>query len=74
VADAHEPAARWLTILRCGYQSPCRAPRCLGSATTILRKAEASGRPLRQIDLCGAHADTVVARERVRGLGITDRR
>jgi len=40
----------------------------------ILRKLDAAGRPLRQIELCDRHAEVVIARERIRGLEILDRR
>ena len=65
--------ARWLTVLRCGYASPCRAARCRAVAVSILRKSEANGRPLRQVELCARHAAAVVGRERARGLGVTER-
>ena len=39
-----------------------------------LRKIDAAGRPVRQIELCDHHARAVVARERRRGFEIFDRR
>jgi hypothetical protein len=69
------PAATAVQIGRCGYQCPCRAPRCaVRRATIVLRKLDAAGRPVRQIELCDRHADVVIARERDRGLEIFDRR
>jgi len=42
---------------------PCRAPRCARNrATVVLRKLDAAGRPVRQIELCDRHAATVIAR------------
>ncbi|HXQ22298.1 MAG TPA: hypothetical protein VN812_11540 [Candidatus Acidoferrales bacterium] len=74
MTDDDDHAAALLTIHRCGYRSPCRAPRCSRTATVILRKAESNGRFLRQIELCDGHGDVAVARERARGLAIVDRR
>ena len=68
-----EPTA--VQIGRCGYVYPCKAPRCARSrATIVLRKLDAAGRPVRQIELCDRHAEAVIARERERGLEILDRR
>ena len=68
------PAAAAVQIGHCGYLCPCRAPRCAGHrATIVLRKLDAAGRPIRQIEL-DRHADAVIARERERGLEILDRR
>jgi hypothetical protein len=51
------------------------APRCAETrATIVLRKIDAARRPVRQIELCGSQAHASVARERVRGLEIFDRR
>jgi hypothetical protein len=70
-----DPAPTAVQIGRCGYLCPCRAARCVVSrATIVLRKIDAAGRPVRQIELCGRHAQIVVARERGRGLEIQDRR
>jgi hypothetical protein len=43
-------------------------------ATIVLRKIDAAGRPVRQIELCDRHAEAVIARERKRGFEIFDRR
>jgi hypothetical protein len=43
-------------------------------ATVVLRKIDAAGRPVRQIELCERHAQVVIARERSRGFEIFDRR
>jgi len=70
-----DPAPTAVQIGRCGYLSPCRAPRCATSYTTIvLRKIDAAGRPVRQIELCDIHAEIMIARERKRGFEIFDRR
>jgi hypothetical protein len=44
------------------------------SPKIVLRKLDAAGRPVRQIELCDRHAETVIARERAHGLEILDRR
>ena len=43
-------------------------------STINLRKVDAAGRPVRQIELCDRHAETVIARERTHGLEILERR
>ena len=75
LAPDFNPEATAIQIGRCGYLCPCRAPRCARDrATIVLRKLDAAGRPVRQIELCDRHADIVIARERTRGLEILDRR
>ena len=37
-------------------------------------RLDAAGRPVRQIELCDRHAEAVIARERMRGFEIFDRR
>lgn len=70
-----DPLPTAVQIGRCGYACPCRAPRCAERrATIVLRKIDAAGRPVRQIELCERHAQVVIARERARGLEIHDRR
>lgn len=40
-----DPIPTAVQIGRCGYQCPCRAPRCTGrKATIVLRKIDAAGR------------------------------
>jgi hypothetical protein len=69
------PLPTAVQIGRCGYATPCRAPRCARNrATIVLRKIDAAGRPVRQIELRDRHAEAVVARERQRGFEIFDRR
>ncbi len=69
------PAPTAVQIGRCGYSAPCRAPRCTaGRATVVLRKIDAAGRPVRQIELCYRRAEGVITRERTRGFEIFDRR
>jgi hypothetical protein len=69
-----DPVPTAVEIGRCAYACPCRAPRCAeGRATIVLRKIDAAGRPVRQIELCDRHAEAVIARERKRGFEIFDR-
>jgi hypothetical protein len=68
------PQPTAVQIGRCGYACPCRAPRCAQNRATIVRKIDAAGRPVRQIELCERHAEAVIARERKRGFEIFDRR
>jgi hypothetical protein len=69
-----DPAPRTLRIHRCGYVSKCKKRGCLEPATLIAEKVDAAGRHVRQIELCTRHCDVVIARERARGLEISDRR
>jgi hypothetical protein len=70
-----DPLPTAVQIGRCGYIARCRAPRCsVRRATIVLRKIDAAGRPVRQIELCDRHAEAVIARERRRGFEILDRR
>jgi hypothetical protein len=70
-----DPLPTAVQIGRSGYTCPCRAPRCTASrAMIVLRKIDAAGRPVRQIELCDRHAQVVIVRERARGLEIQDRR
>jgi hypothetical protein len=69
-----DPAPVAVRIYRCGYVSRCWARRCLKLATSIAEKVDAAGRHVRQIELCRGHCEIVIARERARGLEISDRR
>jgi hypothetical protein len=51
-----------------------RSPAPQTGATIVLRKIDAAGRPVRQIELCDRHAQAVIVRERARGLEVHDRR
>ena len=42
-------------------------------ATLVAEKVDASGRHVRQIELCPQHCEIVIGRERSRGLEISDR-
>lgn len=75
LAPDFDPQPTAVQIGRRGYAIPCRAPRCLTNrATIVLRKIDAAGRLVRQIELCERHAELVIARERARGLEILKRR
>jgi hypothetical protein len=51
-----------------------QGPRLPARATLIAEKNDAAGRQIRQIELCPRHCQIVIARERSRGLAISDRR
>src|SRR5208282_241233 len=53
---------------------PCAAMPSVRRATIALRKIDAAGRPVCQIELCERHAEAVIARERRPGFEIFDRR
>jgi hypothetical protein len=57
----------------CGYQAPCRVNNCTARATVIARAADSIGRPITQYELCPAHAEQVVERERAKGREIVTR-
>ena len=69
-----DPAPTTVRIHRCGYVSKCKARSCLARATLIAEKVDGAGRHVRQIELCARHCDVVIARERSRGLEVSDRR
>jgi hypothetical protein len=70
---AFDPAPTTIRIDRCGYVSKCKARGCLERATLVAEKVDVAGRHIRQIELCLPHCDVVIARERKRGLEISDR-
>ena len=57
----------------CGYQAPCKVKNRLNKATTIARSIDADGRPMRQYELCTAHAEQIAEREKGRGREIVRR-
>jgi hypothetical protein len=69
--DVDTEAAQ-LTILHCGYHASCRGRGCSEIATLILRKSDRSGRFMRQIEMCEAHAAEIIARETALGLQVVD--
>jgi hypothetical protein len=69
-----DPEPRGVQIHRCGYASKCKARGCQKRATLIAKKMDGAGRYVRQIELCSKHCEVVIAREKVRGLEICDRR
>ena len=69
-----DPAPTTVRIHRCGYGSRCKKSRCQERAAFIAEKVDGAGRHVRQIELCLRHCEIVIARERARGLEISDRR
>lgn len=69
-----DPTPKTVRIYRCGYVSQCKARGCPKRATLIAEKVDVAGRHVRQIELCLAHCEVVIERERARGLEISDRR
>jgi hypothetical protein len=57
----------------CGYDARCKARNCKAKATTIARSVDAGGRPIRQHELCAAHAESIAERERGKGREIVTR-
>ena len=69
-----DPVPVAVRINRCYYVSRCKARNCLARATLVAEKVDGAGRHIRQIELCARHSEVVIARERARGLEISDRR
>jgi len=57
----------------CGYDALCTVKNCKAKATTIARSMDSGGRPIRQHELCEAHAQQVSGRERSKGRDIMKR-
>jgi hypothetical protein len=57
----------------CGYDARCNVRNCKAKATIIARGNDSGGRPIRQYELCQAHADQVAQRELAKGRQVVDR-
>jgi hypothetical protein len=57
----------------CGYDARCKVRNCKAKATTLARSVDAGGRPMKQYELCSAHADQVAQREKLKGRDIVRR-
>jgi hypothetical protein len=57
----------------CGYDAGCNVRNCKAKATTLARSVDAGGRPMKQYELCGVHAEQVAEREKGRGREIVRR-
>jgi hypothetical protein len=64
------PDVKAIELWLCGYSATCRARSCKARATTIARSVDTGGRPLKQYELCDAHARQITERERARGRNI----
>ncbi len=62
-----------IELWACGYDAPCKVRTCRARATTVARSVDAGGRPIKQYELCAAHAESVAERERGRGREIVIR-
>jgi hypothetical protein len=69
VADETKAIEFW----PCGYHAQCRAKNCKARATTIARSVDGGGRPMRQYELCSAHADQIAEREQGKGREVVRR-
>ena len=65
--------AKTLELWPCQYYAPCKVRDCKAKATTIARSIDASGRPLRQRELCQTHAEQISAQEHAKGREIVTR-
>jgi hypothetical protein len=64
-----------IELLRCDYAARCSRAGCRQyRATTIVRYVDSQGRPLRQFEVCDAHADLIIRRERRAGAAVRDLR
>ena len=57
----------------CQYDARCKVRHCKGKATILARSVDRGGRPIKQYELCSAHADQVAQREKLRGRDIVRR-
>ena len=71
---ASDPPPNEVRIARCYYVAPCRARGCGRRGSFVARYLDSMGRFLRQFELCGAHADGLAARDKLRGIAVSDRR
>ena len=71
MSDRDETKA--IELWPCGYDARCRIKNCRARATLLARSIDAGGRPLRQYELCAAHAKQVAERERAKGRDVVTR-
>jgi len=62
-----------IELWACGYDAPCKVHNCKLKAIIIARSVDAGGRPLRQYELCAAHAEQIAERERSKGREVVRR-
>jgi hypothetical protein len=55
------------------FDAPCKYGRSGRRATTNIRPVDSIGRPMADLNVCGAHAERLVARARMKGLEISIR-
>ena len=61
ITDLHDAAS--VTIITIGYRAPCTTPRCGNLARTVLRYADAGGRPFAILERCNRHARDAIERD-----------
>jgi hypothetical protein len=66
-------AVKTIELWPCRYYAPCRVRSCKAKATTIARSVDTTGRPIRQCELCQAHAEQFSEQERAKGREIVTR-
>ena len=71
-ASSENPTS--VTIIILGYRERCSSPRCYNRGRLIFRYADATGRPICNLEFCYAHARVKIARERAAGLKVYDDR
>jgi len=74
MSTEHSGTATSVTIVTITYRARCTELRCQNRARLILRYADAGGRPIRNWELCHAHARVKLARDRAAGLKVYDDR
>lgn len=62
-----------IELWACGYDAHCNVRNCKAKATTLARSTDSGGRPIKQYELCRAHADQVAKRELGKGRQIVHR-
>jgi hypothetical protein len=71
---AHLEAAASVTIITIGYRAHCAAAGCGNLARTILRYADAGGRPFANLERCNRHAHEAIKRDIQEEVRIYDER
>lgn len=67
-AEAEKEVAHEVQLLDLGYYSKCKIRGCTASASVLARGVDEQGRPLKQIELCKAHAEGLKLKRNARDL------
>jgi hypothetical protein len=65
-----EPTVIGIQVISITYSTACCLRRCRAQAITNIRPVDHIGRPQGNLDVCGAHAEILIARARSKGLEV----